>query len=190
MAFQLCAANDGCCKMTYWQDLIATISLCLFAFCSSCSALAISCRFFSSHTAARHALHTPSILFQSQRAVALSMRSLWSNTTECQAARCLCRHWDRHAQVHKCRVKGQITFNQATQMHSAGADLEIVDVNHGGFLLSFHLLSVGLLLLGAAQRGWLEAFGVRLNLHLFSFPGRTDTRISPAGRRHYCLSGN
>lgn len=94
-------------------------------------------------------------------------------------------------EVHKCRVKGQITFNQATQMHSAGADLEIVDVNHGGdFLLSLHLLSVGLLLLGAAQRGWLEAFGVCLNLHLFSFPGGTDTRISPAGRRHYCLSGN
>lgn len=76
-------------------------------------------------------------------------------------------------------------------MHSAGADLEIVDVNHGGdFLLSLYLLSVGLLLLGGAQRGWLEAFGVRLNLHLFSFPGGTDTRISPAGRHHYCLSGN
>lgn len=96
-----------------------------------------------------------------------------------------------YTQVHKCSAKRQITLNQDTQMHSAGADLEILDVNHGGdFLFPLYLLSVWQLLFGAAQRGWLEAFGVRLNLDLFSFPGGTNTRINPAEQHLYCLTGN
>lgn len=157
----------------------------LFAFCSSCSVLASSCRFFSSHTAPRQALHTPSILLQSQRAVALSIRSLWSNTTEYQADRCLCTHLHAHKQSRCCN-----DIEPAhTHMCRAGADLEILDVNHGGdFLLSLYLLSVWLLWFGAAQKGWLEVFGVCLTLHSFSFPEGRDTGISPAGRHHYCLT--
>lgn len=72
-------------------------------------------------------------------------------------------------------------------MCSTGADLEILHVNHGGhLLLSLHLLSVGLLLFGAAQEGWLEVLGVCLTLPFFSFPEGGETCISRAGQHHYC----
>lgn len=86
-------------------------------------------------------------------------------------------------QTHSPRAEVLLAVERPTGTCSAGGDLEIVDVDHGGdFLLPLYLLGVWLLLFGAAQKSRLEVFGVCLALHFFSFPeGETLASVQQGG---------